>query len=152
MKLGTTLVGAASGLIAGMLIVGAAQAQAFDPGPRGSVPGSSVSGMRINGAPTPNAGRRIRGADVFGDTVEERTYGRNYDDSYLKPRVPRPNGDETEASIEERAVEGRPDLNGISAGAYATQGPNAIGRSEITRGSSVGSHRAIIRRSAKPSR
>ena len=131
-------------LAAALLLPGAALAQAYDPGPMGDVPGSSASGMRIGGSPAAPAGPRIRGADVFGDTVTERAYGKNFDDSYLKPKVPRNRA--PQPSTADRAVEGRPDLNGINAGSFARQGPNAAGRSEVTRGRSVGSHRAIIRR------
>jgi hypothetical protein len=131
-------------LLAALLLPGAALAQAYDPGPMGDVPGSSASGMRIGGSPAAPTGPRIRGADVFGDTVTERAYGKNFDDSYLKPKVPRSRG--AQPSTAERAVEGRSDLNGISAGSFARQGPGAVGRSAVTRGRSVGSHRAIIRR------
>ena len=131
-------------LLAALLLPGAALAQAYDPGPMGDVPGSSASGMRIGGSPAAPAGPRIRGADVFGDTVTERAYGKNFDDSYLKPKVPRSRA--AQPSTAERAVEGRSDLNGSNAGNFARQGPDAAGRSEVTRGRSVGSHRAIIRR------
>ncbi|UIJ72298.1 hypothetical protein [Aurantimonas sp. HBX-1] len=134
-------------LIAALLGPGPALAQAFDPGPIGSVPGSSVSGMRIDGAPRRAAGPRVPGADVFGDTVEERVYGKDYDDSYLRPVVPR-GGAASGATIERRATEGRSDLNDINAGDFARSGPNAIGGSAVTRGGSGGSSggRAIIRR------
>ncbi|MBC6716812.1 hypothetical protein H9Q09_11405 [Aurantimonas sp. DM33-3] len=131
-------------LLAALLLPGAALAQAYDPGPMGDVPGSSASGMRIGGSPAAPAGPRIRGADVFGDTVTERAYGKNFDDSYLKPKGPRSRA--AQPSTAERAVEGRSDLNGINAGSFARQGPGAVGRSEVTRGRSAGSHRAIIRR------
>ncbi|WP_206453118.1 hypothetical protein [Aurantimonas marina] len=138
-------------LLAAFLLPGSAFAQAFDPGPMGDVPGKSMSGLPIVGAPRPPAGPRVPGAGVFGDTVEERAYGRDYDDSYLRPVVPRfrqganvPN--------ELRAMEGRSDLNSVNAGAFARSGPSAIGGSAITRGRSPGSHRAIIRRSPKPAR
>ncbi|HEX2017781.1 MAG TPA: hypothetical protein VGO17_02470 [Aurantimonas sp.] len=129
-------------LLAALFLPSAALAQAFDPGPIGGVPGGSVSGMRIDGAPRPATGPRVPGADVFGDTVEERAYGKNYDDSDLRPVVPR-NGQEGGA-IERRATEGRSDLNDINAGDFARSGPNAIGDSAVTRGRSHG--RAIIRR------
>ncbi|HEY9055742.1 MAG TPA: hypothetical protein VIN77_01190 [Aurantimonas sp.] len=125
-------------------------AQAFDPGPMADVPGMSMSGARIVGAPPP-AGPRIPGAKVFGDTIEERAYGRDYDDSYLRPIVPR-FGQGADVPIELRAMEGRSDLNSLNAGAFARGGPSAIGRSAVTRGSSSGSHRAIIRRAPKPAR
>ena len=66
--------------VAALMMLGAspAVAQPFDPGPRISVPGSSVSGMRIDGAPK-RPTRGIPNAPVFGDTVEERAYGRDYE-------------------------------------------------------------------------
>ncbi len=139
------LVAVLGSAIAVSLIANATQAQVFAPGPGSSVPGSSVSGMRIGGAPPKAHGNvRIKGADIAGDTVEERAYGRNYDDSYLKPAIP--NGRVArQPSTEERATKGRADLNGINAGRFARQGPNAIGRSEVTRGSGPRSGRAIIR-------
>ncbi|MBP0614058.1 hypothetical protein [Jiella mangrovi] len=118
--------------------------QPFDPGPRISVPGSSVSGMRIDGAP-PKPSRGIRNAPVFGDTVEERAYGRDYDNSYLNPRIPR--GVHDEDTIEMRARQGDRRLDPGRAGAFARCGPGAIGASEVTRGRTKGSgHRAIIRK------
>ncbi|MBB4003315.1 hypothetical protein [Aurantimonas endophytica] len=131
-------------LLAALLAPSPVLAQAFDPGPMGSVPGSSVSGMRIDGAPRPAAGPRVPGADVFGDTVEERVYGKDFDDSYLRPVVPRGSSEANRDSIERRATEGRSDLNDINAGDFARSGPNAIGGSAVTHGRSNG--RAIIRR------
>ena len=127
-----------------------ALAQAYDPGPPPGVPGSSVSGMRIGGAPKGLDTPRIPGAPVFGDTVEERVYGRGYDDSYLHPKVP--GATQGERSTEDLAIEGRSDLNGISAGTFARQGSNAAGRSAVTRSRSTGPHRAIIRRKPHRSR
>lgn len=124
----------------------AAQAQIFAPGPGYSVPGSSVSGMRIDGAPPPARGNeRIRGSDIGGHIVEERVYGRDYDDSHLKPAIPKGQVSRP-LSTEELASEGGAKLDGINAGVFARQGPNAIGRSEVTRGSGPASGRAIIRR------
>jgi len=110
----------------------------------GDVPGRSMSGLPIVGALPPPAGPRIPGARVFGDTVEERAYGRDFDDSYLRPVVPR-FGRGANVPNELRAMEGRSDLNSVNAGAFARGGPSAIGRSAVTRGRSPGSHRAIIR-------
>lgn len=112
-----------------------AGAQPFDPGPGFSVPGSSMAGARIDGAPRTRANPRIHQAPIVGDTVEERYYGRDYDDSYLRPRVPRPG---KARSNEATATDGRADLNTINAGEFATEGPNAIGSSTVTRGSSLG--------------
>ena len=132
--------------VALVLMANTAQAQIFAPGPGYSVPGSSVSGMRIDGAPPKIHGNvPIKGADIDGDTVEERAYGRNYDDSYLRPAIPSGRVSR-QPSTEERATEGRADLNGINAGQFARQGPNAIGSSQVTRGSGPSSGRAIIRR------
>ncbi|NDW05124.1 hypothetical protein [Jiella pacifica] len=120
-----------------------ATAQPFDPGPGISVPGSSMAGAKIGGAPQrPNVG--IKNAPVFGDTVEERYYGRDYDDSYLRPKIP--NGASGAGETERRASEGNSRLDGINSGTFAREGPGAIGSSAVTRGRSSGSHRAIIRR------
>ncbi len=62
-----------------------AAAQPFDPGPQGSVVGQSMSGAPIGGYRAPSRPLSIPNAPVFGDTVEERTYGRDYDNSYLSP-------------------------------------------------------------------
>ncbi|WP_102960144.1 hypothetical protein [Mangrovicella endophytica] len=133
-----------SALLAAVTALSAApsQAQPFDPGPAGTPVGSSMSGARI--APVPH--RRTRGipnADVFGDTVEERTYGRDYDNSYLTPRIPNV-GRDRDVPSELRATEGRSDLNAVNAGAFARGGPTAIGRSSVTRGSAFGGPRAVI--------
>lgn len=131
-------------LLAATTLALPAAAQPFDPGPGIIVPGSSMAGKRIGGAPPKLNNRRIRNAPVFGDTVEERYYGRDYDDSYLTPRVPR--GSSDDASIQRRAREGDPRLDPGRAGSFAKEGPGALGSSEVTHGSSRGSHRAIIRR------
>lgn len=131
-------------LLAALLLPAPAVAQPFDPGPMGDVPGMSMSDLPIVGTPPPPAGPRIPGAKVFGDTVEERAYGRDFDDSYLRPVVPRL-GRGANVPNELRAMEGRSDLNSVNAGAFARSGPTAIGRSAVTRGRSPGSHRAIIR-------
>ncbi|KAB0679290.1 hypothetical protein [Aureimonas leprariae] len=119
-------------LLAAMLPL-PALAQPFEPGPTSSVPGSSMAGARIDGAPPTRAGPRIKDAPIFGDTVEERAYGREYDNSYLRPRVPRPDGERSNEAV---ATQGRADLNPVNAGEFATGGPNAIGASSVTRGSS----------------
>ncbi len=124
-------------LIAAFLLGGPAAAQPFDPGPAGTVVGSSMSGARIGAGRAPLA-PRIPGAEVFGDTVEERTYGRAFDDSYLTPEVPR---GRSETPIELRATEGRSELNGINAGAFA-RGQADIGTSSVTR-PSLGGRRII---------
>ena len=133
--------------IALILLANAAQAQIFAPGPGSSVPGSSVSGMRIDGAPPKLHGNvRIKGADIGGDTVEERAYGRNYDDSYLRPdhsersRLP-----PTPRRGARDGGSGPISTASMPAGSRA-MGPNAIGRSQVTRGSGPSSGRAIIRR------
>lgn len=108
---------------------GLAFAQAFGPGPAGTPVGSSMSGLRIG----PQKAQRPHGvpnADPFGDEAEERAFGRDYDDSYLRPRI---GGSRDPVSNEERATEGRSDLNGVNAGAFATEGPNAVGASPVTR-------------------
>lgn len=123
-----------------------ALAQPFESGPPGTVVGSSMSGARIGGAPAVG-GRRIQGADVFGDTVEERAWGRDYDDSHLRPTVRRPEPDEVPTEL--RAREGQPALDPLNAGAFARSGPGAIAGSAVTRPSLGGRRtggRAIIRR------
>jgi hypothetical protein len=110
-----------------------AVAQPFDTGPAGTVVGSSMSGARIGAGRAPLA-PRIPGAEVFGDTVEERTYGRAFDDSYLTPEVRRGT---SETPIELRATQGRSELNGVNAGAFA-RGQAQIGTSAVTRPSLEG--------------
>ena len=122
-----------------------ALAQPYDPGPQFSVPGSSVAGMRIGGAPPKLQSRSVPNAPVFGDTVEERYYGRPYDDSYLHPRIPR--GSSEAGSIQRRARQGDPGLDPARAGEFARSGPSAIGSSEVTRDRTRGSgNRAVIRK------
>jgi hypothetical protein len=112
---------------------GQAEAQAFGSGPPGTPTGSSMSGARIVGAPPPLRGNRVPNARVFGDTAEERAYGKDFDDSYIRPKIR--TGVRRGISNEERATAGRSELNPINSGAYARQGPSAIGGSSITRGS-----------------
>lgn len=121
-------------VLAGLTLSGGqALAQAFGSGPAGTPTGSSMSGARIVGAPPPLRGNRVPNARVFGDTAEERAYGKDYDDSYIRPKVR--TGLRSGASNEERATEGRSELNTINSGAFSRQGPSAIGRSAVTRGS-----------------
>lgn len=106
-------------------------AQAFGPGPMGTVPGSSMAGAPIGGSPRLRPRNQIPNAPVFGDTVEERAYGREFDDSYLRPVVPRPDlgGDETAI----RATRGRSTVEQDNAGAFARSDPSAINQSGVTR-------------------
>lgn len=129
---------------------GEAGAQAFGSGPPGTPTGSSMSGARIVGQPKPSQGRRIPNAKVFGDRAEERAYGKDFDDSYIRPKVR--TGIRSGRSNEETATQGQSNLDGVNSGAFARQGPTAIGRSAVTHGSSRGSHggRArIVRPAAK---
>lgn len=103
--------------------------QPFEPGPAGTPVGSSMSGLRIGPHKAPRQ-HGIPNADPFGDEAEERAFGRDYDDSYLRPRIGRA-GDAV--SNEERATEGRSDLNEVNAGAFARDGQTAIGQSQVTR-------------------
>lgn len=105
-------------------------AQPYEPGPLGRVPGSSVSGMRIDGAPRVRRNVDIPRAKVFGDTVEERAYGREYDDSYLRPKIVQPRA---APPVELRATEGRSDLNTINSGVFSRSDPGVISRSGVTR-------------------
>ena len=116
---------------------GAAAAQAFEPGPPGTPVGSSMAGAKIVGAPKQPRGDQIPNAKVFGDTAAERAYGRDFDDSYITPKVPRGIGkDRTNAA---RAQTGRSNVDPTNAGDFARSGPQAIGKSAVTRGSSLGS-------------
>ena len=105
-------------------------AQPYEPGPLGRVPGSSVSGMRIDGAPRVRRNVDIPRAKVYGDTVEERAYGREFDDSYLRPKVVQPRA---APPVELRATEGRSDLNTINSGVFSRSDPGVISRSGVTR-------------------
>ncbi|MFD2238401.1 hypothetical protein [Aureimonas populi] len=106
-----------------------AWAQPFESGPPGTVVGTSQSGARVGGAVRLNT-PRVPNARVFGDTVEERAWGRDYDDSHLRPRVPRATAD---TPIELRAREGSSRLDSGRAGSFAREGPRAIGGSSVTR-------------------
>lgn len=137
--------GAALLVLAGLS--GQASAQAFGPGPPGIAVGSSMSGKRIVGAPRAHgSGPRIPNADVFGDEAEERRFGRDYDDSYLRPEI---RSFERDSSTERRAIEGRSSLDGIGAGVFARDGATAIGKSSVTRPSSNGRARIVF---TKPQR
>lgn len=123
-------------LFASLPLAGAeAFAQPYGAGPAGSIPGSSMAG-RVRGVPRPDSGVRIPNADVFGDEFEERAFGRDVDDSYLRPKVG--NRNQRSRSIEERATDGRSELGTINSGAFARQGPGAIGGSSVTRGANSG--------------
>ncbi|WP_019998057.1 hypothetical protein [Aureimonas ureilytica] len=110
---------------------GAARAQPFDPGPPGTPVGSSMSGAVIPGAPRVRTPLAIPNAPVFGDTVEERQYGRDYDNSYLKPRIPRPDADGTSTRL--RAREGDPAIGPDRAGDFARSDGSVINKSGVTR-------------------
>jgi hypothetical protein len=124
----------AASLLVLCLVGGEALAQAFEPGPPGTPTGSSMAGARIVGAPPLPRGSRIPSARVFGDTAEERAYGRDFDDSYITPTVPRGIGRPTTNAARARA--GRSDIDPARAGDFARGGPTAIGQSPVTRGSS----------------
>lgn len=110
-----------------------ALAQPFGTGPGGMPVGSSMAGAPLYGAPARPA-PAVPGARVFGDTAEERAWlrrgGRPYDDSHLRPDLPRA---KDAPSIQERALQGRSRLDAGRAGVYARSGPAAIGGSAITR-------------------
>lgn len=104
-------------------------AQPFEAGPPGTVVGSSMANLPLAGRPslgTPT----IPNARVFGDTVEERVWGRDFDDSHLTPEVRRA---PSAPPIALRAYEGRSELDAARAEAFARSGPTAIGRSSVTR-------------------
>lgn len=110
---------------------GPARSQAFDPGPPGTAVGSSMSGARIGGHRPVRTPFAVPNAPVFGDTVEERAYGRDYDDSTLRPRVPRPDADG--ASTRLRAREGSSVIRPDTAGDFARSDPGVLNRSGVTR-------------------
>ncbi|RFC64171.1 hypothetical protein DYI37_07385 [Fulvimarina endophytica] len=133
---------AASGFTIALTLASAATAQPYGPGPAGDLPGTSMADLPIVGAPQRVPG--IPGARIFGDTNEERLYGKPFDDSYLTPKVIRP---DVGNSASRQAIEGRSALGGVAADLYAREGPAAIGGSAITRGQSQG---RVLRRAAPP--
>jgi len=106
-----------------------AAAQPYEPGPIGGVPSAGVN-PRIGGVPRVPRRVDIPAARVYGDTVEERAYGRQYDDSYLRPKIVAP---QAAPSIELRATEGRSDLNTINSGAFSRSDPGTLSGSGVTR-------------------
>ena len=118
-------------LVALGLIGSTAKAQPFDPGPPGTPVGSSMSGAAIGGSSKVRPPLAIAPAPVFGDTVEERTYGRDYDNSYLKPRIPRPDADGTSTRL--RAAQGRSTIQSDTAGDFARSDGSIINKSGVTR-------------------
>ncbi|WP_182086888.1 hypothetical protein [Aureimonas sp. ME7] len=108
-----------------------AGAQAFDPGPRAAVPGGSIAIAPIGGYRRPAAPLAIPNAPVFGDTVEERRYGRDYDDSYRRPRVVKPDVDGSSTRL--RAAQGRSTIEPDTAGDFARSDGSVINRSGVTR-------------------
>jgi len=136
-------------LFPALLVLGAAvpvAAQPFDPGPMGTPVGSSMSRAPIAGHRAVAPPLAIPNAPVFGDTVEERTYGRDYDNSYLRPRVARPDADG--ASTRLRAAEGRSSIQPDTAGDFARSDPGVINRSGVTRPISPPGRARIVPRSA----
>lgn len=128
-----------------LAIAAPALAQPFGPGPAGTVIGSSMADIPIGRTPAVGA-NRIQGAELFGDTAEERAVGRPYDDGRRNLRVRRT--DPEGAPIELRAVEGRAVLDPLNSGVFARSGPTAIGASPVTR-PALGARvpgRALIRR------
>ncbi|WP_062210191.1 hypothetical protein [Aureimonas sp. AU12] len=137
-------------LVTSLAAAGAANAQAFDPGPMGTPVGSSMSGARIGGSKPSRPPLVIQNAPVFGDTVEERTYGRDYDNSYLKPRIPRPDADGSQTRL--RAAEGRSTIEADTAGDFARSDPSVINRSGVTRPISPNGRARIVPNKAAPGR
>ena len=121
----------ALGLCAALLPASAALAQPFDPGPPGTPVGSSMSGATIAGAPKTRTPLAIPNAPVFGDTVEERAYGRAYDNSYLRPRIHQPDADGSSTRL--RALEGSSTLDSTRAGDFARSDGSVINKSGVTR-------------------
>lgn len=135
-------------LCASLLSASGAFAQPFDPGPPGTPVGSSMSGARIGGAPKTRAPLAIPNARVFGDTVEERAYGRDYDNSYLTPRIPQPDADGSSTRL--RAGEGRPALDSSRAGDFARSDGSVINKSGVTRPISPPRRARIVPNSKAP--
>lgn len=128
-----------------LLLAGSAPtlAQPFDPGPPGISVGQSMSGAPIGGYKAPPRPLSIPNAPVFGDTVEERAYGRDYDNSYLKPRVRRPDADGTESRL--RAAQGRSTIEPDTAGDFARSDGSVINQSGVTRPISPPRRARIVR-------
>ncbi|RIY00110.1 hypothetical protein D3218_12510 [Aureimonas flava] len=120
-----------------------AGAQPFDPGPPGISVGQSMSGAPIAGYRPPSPPLAIPNAPVFGDTVQERAYGRDYDDSYLHPRIVRPDADGTSSRL--RAAEGRSTIEPDTAGDFARSDGSVINRSGVTRPISPPRRARIVR-------
>ncbi|WP_156417985.1 hypothetical protein [Aureimonas sp. AU4] len=118
-------------LLALGLLATPALAQPYGFGPPGTPAGSSMSGARIGNYRSPRASVAIPDAPVFGDTPVERAYGRDVDDSFLRPRVPRPDADGTSTRL--RAAEGRSTLQPDTAGDFARSDPSVLNRSGVTR-------------------
>ena len=125
------------------LLAGPALAQPFDPGPQGAVVGQSMSGAPIGGYRAPSRPLSIPNAPVFGDTVEERTYGRDYDNSYLRPRVRQPDADGTSSRL--RAAQGRSSIGPDTAGDFARSDGSVINQSGVTRPISPPRRARIVR-------
>lgn len=108
-----------------------AMAQPYGFGPPGMPAGTSMSGAQIGNYRSPRAGVAIPDAPVFGDTPVERTYGRDVDDSFLRPRVPKPDADGRTTRL--RAAQGRATIGPDTAGDFARSDPSVINRSGVTR-------------------
>lgn len=135
---------AAFAAVAGLVLAAApAVAQPFDPGPPGISVGQSMSGAPIGGYRPVRRPLSIPNAPVFGDTVEERAYGRDYDNSYLKPRVVRPDVDGTSTRL--RAAEGRSSIGPDTAGDFARSDGSVINKSAVTRPISPPRRARIVR-------
>ncbi|MBB3950687.1 hypothetical protein [Aureimonas jatrophae] len=113
------------------LLATPALAQPFGFGPPGTPAGSSMSGAQIGNYRSPRAGIAIPDAPVFGDTPVERAYGRDVDDSFLRPRVPRPDADGATTHL--RAAEGRSTIRPDTAGDFARSDPSVLNQSGVTR-------------------
>lgn len=118
-------------------------AQPFDPGPPGTSVGQSMSGAPIGGYRPLSRPLSIPNAPVFGDTVEERAYGRDYDNSYLRPRVVRPDADGNSTRL--RAAEGRSSIGPDTAGDFARSDGSVINKSGVTRPISPPRRARIVR-------
>jgi len=125
-------------------------AQPFEAGPPGTVVGSSMSGAPIGGYRPSRPAVAVPGAPVFGDTVEERSWGRDYDDSHLRPKVPRPDADGAETRL--RAAQGRSTIQSDTAGDFARSDPSVLNQSGVTRPISPSTRARIVPNKVGPTR
>lgn len=131
------------------LIATPSLAQPYGFGPPGLPAGTSFSGAQIGNYRSPRAPLAVPDAPVFGDTPVERAFGRDVDDSFTRPRVPRPDADGAQTRL--RAAEGRSTIRPDTAGDFARSDPSVLNQSGATRPISP-PRRARIVPNTQPSR